>query len=134
MAVKPGDLAVITKTKDLCGYIILVSQKIPKQFRYTFSTRIQNHSMDVIAYLYRANDTFVSGEGASKLAKYNFRADFQYKALTELKLLAYFSHLALEQNAITLKQYAHIAKLTTDCENMLKAWIRKDKERFGYAD
>lgn len=30
-----GELAVITKAKDLCNYIITVTDKSPKKFRFT---------------------------------------------------------------------------------------------------
>ena len=31
-----NDLGVITKAKDLCSYIMVITQKSPKHFRYTF--------------------------------------------------------------------------------------------------
>ena len=37
-----SELTVITKAKDLCSYIITITQKSPKQFRFTFVTRLQN--------------------------------------------------------------------------------------------
>jgi len=128
---KQSELTVIMKAKDLCKYIMTVTQKSPKQYRFTFTSRLQNLSLDVIEHIYRANDTFVSGN--EKAARYQRRLDFQQEALTELRLLAYFAQAALEQQAILPKQYEQIAKQSSDCMNLLGAWIISDKKRFGYS-
>jgi hypothetical protein len=83
-----------------------VTHKSPKQFRFTFTSRLQNLSLDVIEALYRANDTFVTKENASAREK---RLEFQHQAMTNLKLLAYFSLLAREQNCILPRQYEQIS-------------------------
>lgn len=112
---KQSELAVITKAKDLCSYVTTVTQKSPKQFRFTFTSRLQNLSLDVIEALYRANDTFVTKENVSAREK---RLEFQHQAMTNLKLLAYFSLLAREQNCILPKQYEQISRQSTDCQNL----------------
>lgn len=88
---KPSELTVITKAKDLCSYVMTITQKSPKQFRFTFISRMQNLSLDVIKALYRANDTFVTKESISAREK---RLEFQHQAMTDLKLLAYSSYHA----------------------------------------
>lgn len=123
---KQSELAVITKAKDLCSYVTTVTQKSPKQFRFTFTSRLQNLSLDVIEALYRANDTFVTKENVSAREK---RLEFQHQAMTNLKLLAYFSLLAREQNCILPKQYEQISRQSTDCQNLLGAWINSDRRR-----
>lgn len=123
---KTSELMVITKAKDLCAYIMQVTQKSPKHFRYTFVNRLQNLSLSVIENLYRANDVYVTGKDMNKRQK---RLDFQYSALTDLKLLAYISLLSMEQGCILMKQYEQIAKLSTDCMNLVSAWINSDKKR-----
>ena len=123
---KQSELTVITKAKDLCSYVMTVTQKSPKQFRFTFTSRLQNLSLDVIEALYRANDTFVMKENASAREK---RLEFQHQGLTDLKLLAYFSLLAREQNCILPKQYEQISRQSTDCQNLLGAWINSDRRR-----
>ena len=55
-----NELIVVTRAKDLCSYIMTVTQKCPKNFRYTYVSRLQNLAMDVIENIFRANDTFVS--------------------------------------------------------------------------
>ena len=80
-----SELIVITKAKELCSYVMTVTQKSPKHFRFTFVTRMQNLSLDVIENLYRANDTFVSGRDREAVKE---RLGYQHKAITSLKLLA----------------------------------------------
>lgn len=123
---KQSELTVITKAKDLCSYVMTVTQKSPKQFRFTFTSRLQNLSLDVVEALYRANDTFVTKENVSAREK---RLEFQHQAMTDLKLLAYFSLLAREQNCILPKQYEQISRQSTDCQNLLGAWINSDRRR-----
>lgn len=121
-----SELSVITKAKDLCSYVMTVTQRSPKHFRYTFVSRLQNLSLDIIEHLYRANDLFISKNDVRNNEK---RLEFQHQAMTELKLLAYFSLLAMEQKCILSKQYEQIARQTSDCRNMLGAWITSDKKR-----
>jgi len=47
MGVPKNELTVVMKAKDLCSYIVMVTQKSPKQFRFTFVSRLQNPAMDV---------------------------------------------------------------------------------------
>ena len=42
------ELQVITKSKDLCNYIITITEKSPKKFRFVFVNRMQNLSLDII--------------------------------------------------------------------------------------
>ncbi len=123
---KQNELTVITKVKDLCSYVMTVTQKSPKQFRFTFTSRIQNLTLDVIEKLYRANDVFVTRDDIQAQKE---RLEFQRQALTDLKLLTYFSLLAYEQNCILFKQYEQISKQAADCQNLLGAWINSDRKR-----
>ena len=69
MQKKQSELTVITKAKDLCTYVMIVTQKSPKQYRYTFVSRLQNLSLDIIENLYRAKDSFVSKGNKSSIDK-----------------------------------------------------------------
>ncbi len=53
-----SELAVITKAKDLCSYVMTVTEKSPKRFRFTLTSRLQNYALDVIENLFMANETF----------------------------------------------------------------------------
>ena len=57
---KQSELTVITKAKDLCSYVMTITQKSPKHFRYTFVNKLQNLALSVIENLFRANDVYVS--------------------------------------------------------------------------
>lgn len=92
MATKQADLSVITKSKDLCSYIMTITQKSPKQFRFTLVSRLQNYSFDIIESLYKANDTFVK-PGDIKLLQ--IRRDHQGDAMTRCRLLTYMAHLCI---------------------------------------
>ncbi len=122
-----SELSIVTKAKELCSYIITVTQKSPKQFRFTIVTRLQNLALDIIGEIYKANDVFVNRGDFNAL---NFRLSLQREAMTNIKLLAYYAELALTMNAILMKQYCQIAKLTTDCQNLLGAWMNSDRRRW----
>lgn len=124
---KESELTIITKAKDLCSYIMIVTQKSPKHFRFTFVSRLQNLSLDIIENLYRANDIFVEKRDKDS---YGRRREFQQQAMTNIKILSYFSLLAYEQKCILAKQYEQIAKQSTECQKLLGAWMMSDKKRF----
>ena len=126
MAKTENELSVITKAKDLCGYIMTITQRSPKHFRFTFVSRLQNLALDVVERMYLANDCFIS---ASDLKRAERRLEFQYQALTDLKLLAYIALLSLEQKCILPKQYEEIARRCSESRNMLGAWIKSDQKR-----
>lgn len=123
---KQSELTVITKAKDLCAYIMTVTQRSPKQFRFTFVSRLQNLALSVIENLFRANDVFVSRQDVIAQKE---RVGYQRAAMTDLKLLGYISLLAAEQGCILLKQYEQISRQITDCQNLLGAWMNSDRKR-----
>lgn len=45
---KKDDLYVMTVVKDLTKYIITVTEKSPKKFRFTLVTRLQNKALDAV--------------------------------------------------------------------------------------
>ena len=83
---KQSELTVITKAKDLCSYVMTVTQKSPKQFRFTFVSRLQNLALSAIENLFRANDVFVS---KTDMHSQKERLSYQRSAMTDLKLLAF---------------------------------------------
>lgn len=123
-----SELLAITKAKDLCSYILTVTVKSPKQFRFSLVSRLHGYSLEVIEKAYRANEVYVSGGDKSAREK---RLAFQHEALTALKLLSYLSQLSMEQGCILPKQYEQISKKVSDCQNLLGAWINSDRKRTG---
>lgn len=63
------------------------------------------------------------------MTAYAKRLEFQQTIMTDLKILAYFALLAMEQDCIPPNQYELISQYTTDCDynkicslpNLLKA-------------
>ena len=123
-----SELTIVTKAKELCSYIVTITQKSPKQFRFTFVTRLQNLSLDAIEKIYFANEVLLEKGNARNAEK---RLALQHSALTLFKLIAYISELAMKENCILFKQYEQIAKLTTDCQRLTGAWINSDKKRLS---
>lgn len=121
-----SELTVITKSKDLCSYVMTVTQKSPKHYRYTFVSRLQNLSLNIIENLYRANEIFITRNDTKAL---DTRLGFQQAAMTDLKILAYFSLLAMEQKCILPRQYEQIARQSAECMSLLNAWIGSDRRR-----
>lgn len=113
---KQSELQVITKAKDLCSYVMTVTQKSSKHFWYTFVSRLQNLTLSVIEKLYQANDTYVRKSDATGIEK---RLELQRTAMTDLKVLGHFSMVVMEQGCILPKQFEQIARQVTDCQNLL---------------
>ena len=125
---KPSELTVIIKAKDLCSYILTVTTKSPKRFRFTLTSKLQNYGLNIIENLYRANEVRLVQGRPDTAAK---RSEYQQQALTECRLLGYMAQVAMEQEAILKKQYEQITKQLTDVQNLLGAWMKSDSRRMG---
>lgn len=81
-----SELQVITFAKNLCSYVMTITQKSPKQFRFSLVGRMQGYVMDIVEELYFANEVFIrpGANGAWKT-----RVEHQRKAMSRLKLLTY---------------------------------------------
>ena len=123
-----NELLVVTKAKDLCRYIMTVTQKTPKQYRFTFTTRLQNLAMDVIENIYLANSIFMNGPDVRE--KMQQRLKLQHEAITKVRILCYIAQLALEQKAILPKQYEQISMQSTEVLNLLGGWVKSDRSRY----
>ena len=123
-----SELSVIVKAKELCSYVMTVTEKSPKRFRFTLVSRMQNYALDVIENLYIANEVFVQGARRDLVEK---RLSYQRQAQTDLRLLGYIAQLAMEQQCILPKQYEQITRYIYDCRNLLGAWMNSDRKRFG---
>ena len=123
-----SELSVIIKAKDLCSYVMIVTDKSPKRFRFTLVSRMQNYALDVIENLYYANEVFVKAGSCDQAHR---RLTHQQRAQTGLRLLGYIAQLAMEQQCILPKQYEQITCKIYDCQNLLGAWMMSDRKRFG---
>ena len=55
MATKKSELYVITKAKELAKYVIVVTERSPKKYRFTLVVRLQNYCLDIMEHLLLAN-------------------------------------------------------------------------------
>lgn len=116
---KKHSLYIFTKAKDLAKYILVVTEKSPKKFRFTLVVRLQNYVLDVIENIYIAN-CLPLGETRRK---------YQTKANNLLGMLDYYAGICYEVLCITFRQYSCISKQVADCILYLGKWIASDAHR-----
>ncbi len=117
--VQKSDLFVVTRAKDLAKYVITVTEKSPKKFRFTLVVRMQNYALDAIECLYRANALPLGEE----------RRRIQENARLQFSLLDYFAGIAYEQNCILFHQYEQIGKQCAEALLYLGKWMASDAKR-----
>jgi len=120
-----SDLVVVTALKRLATYVLLVTQKSPKQYRAVFVRRMQNYCLDALEQLFAANNVKVQSQ-----QEYNLRKGYQDSALQQLKLLSYMGMVAEQVNCILPKQYKQISFLIADSVNLVAAWKKSDSDRW----
>lgn len=64
MSAQQSELSVIVKAKDLCSYIMTITEKSPKRFRFTLVSKLQTYALNTIENLYRSNEVFMTKSGA----------------------------------------------------------------------
>ena len=116
MARTQSELQVITHAKNLCAYVMTITQKSPKQFRFSLIGRMQGYVLDIVEELYYANDIFVTPESRAGWAQ---RQAHQRKAMSTLKLLVYVAQISREQQAIQPKQFEQISIQAYNVKNLL---------------
>lgn len=125
-----SELQVITFAKNLLSYVMTITQKSPKQFRFSLIGRMQGYVLDIVEELYYANDIYVTPASRAGWAN---RQAHQRKAMSTLKLLVYVAQVSMEQGAIQPKQYEQISKQAYNTQNLLGAWIISDQKRLASA-
>lgn len=121
-----NELFVITKAKELATYILTVTDKAPKKFRFTLVSRMQNLSLNIIEYLLRANDVYIGGNNQKR--NIAIRNEWQQRAITDLKILNYIGMVAMEQNCILHRQYKQIAQISSEVMALAIRWKRGNKD------
>lgn len=120
MPAKKSDLYVITKAKELAKYVITVTEKSPKKYRFTLVVRLQNYCLDTIENLLLANMLHLSDPK---------RLEHQREAGRLLELLGYFAMICMEAACILPNQFENISKLQSECLLFLGKWISSDRKR-----
>ena len=131
MASNVSELSVITKAKELCNYVLTITDKSPKKFRYTLVSRLQNYSIRIVESLLTANEIRVTDrDGNVRKDRLEERREYQQKAFTDIKLLTFLAQVSMEQSCILPRQYEQITRALYDCQNLLGAWVRSDNKRY----
>src|SRR5690554_8021687 len=94
---RKSELKIITNSKKLASYIILITESSPKKYRYLYIDKMHECILFIIEYLYKANDTIL---GDKQRLTSNIKS--------KLKLLDAISNLSYEAKCITFSQYEHI--------------------------
>ena len=128
MAHSQSELQVITFAKNLCNYVMTITQKSPKQFRFSLVGRMQGYVLDIVEELYFANDIYVTPASRAGWAQ---RQAHQRKAMATLKLLSWVAQVSMEQGAIQPKQFRQISEQCWNTQNLLGAWIISDQKRLN---
>lgn len=121
------ELSVITKAKDLCDYVLTVTDKSPKKYRFTLVNRLQNYSLDALEAIIAANDVLIKEDGLSEAKR---RRELQQKAMTSLKTLGFMSEIAMRKQCILPKQYEQITGKISETQRLLTGWMNSDKKRY----
>ena len=104
--------------------MLSVTDKSPKKFRFTLISRLQGYSLDIVEYLYRANDIVI--EKNNTLSEQNERLAYQKKAMSTIRLLEYISEIAMLSNCILPKQFEQISAMAFEVKRMLYGWMKSD--------
>ena len=115
------------RAKQLCGYVLTVTDKSPKKFRFTLVARLQNYSLDVVESLYKANLVHVRvGDEPGR----EERSCLQREAYVGLRTLDYLALIAREQGCLLPKQYEQISIQGAEIMRLLIAWAKSDRKRY----
>ena len=82
---RKSELKIITNSKKLASYIILITESSPKKYRYLYIDKMHECILFIIEYLYKANDTILGDKQ---------RLIYQENVKSKLKLLDAISNLS----------------------------------------
>lgn len=122
-----NELSIMVKSRKLAEYIFTITEKSPKKFRFTITSRLQNLSLYAMEHLIRANEIYVKEK--TQTESYRKRLEYQREAIIDFKVLGYMAMIAREQECILPRQQEQIAKQVSECRKMLWAWMISDKKR-----
>ena len=128
MAHSTSELQVITFAKNLCSYVMTITQQSPKQFRFSLIGRMQGYVPDTVKELYYANDIYVTSASRAGGVR---RQVCQRKAMAMLKLLSRAAQVGMEQGAIRQKQSRQISGQCYNTQNLLRAWSISSQNRLN---
>lgn len=108
--------------KKLVDYILQASEKAPKKYCYSYLSKIENVSLEIVMLLYEANDIRLGD---------SLRKEKQDAALTKLRILDFLSEEAMKNKCFLSHQYEVISKMIYDCNRSLLSWMKSDQNRMS---
>lgn len=120
------ELQVITKAKELTKYVLIVTDKSNRRYKYTLVEKVVNISIDMISDMYKSNGAYL-GKRVRK-SSLDKRMSYQLQAIGKINLIEYLMEELEERGCILEKEKKHIDKLIYELEVYLSGWI-KDTER-----
>ena len=116
---KESELLVFVKAKKLTEYIINISGKSPVKYRYSILNHLINECLDLIHFLYEANELNVNDVNRVELIR---------KAIARLKCIDFLSSMATTSNCFTSYQGEIITKYCGDCSKYLLGYYNLSKK------
>ena len=132
MSVRKGDrgegkLQVLNKSRELKKYsltIVKSEKNFPKSTRWLYASPIVNEVREACICIRHANSVYVTTED-----EYNYRRMEQVKAHAHLDALLDLIDDAYDAGYISGKQVEYWTGLILNTDDLLKAWIKSDKEK-----
>ena len=132
MSVRKGDrgegkLQVLNKARELKKYsltIVKSEKNFPKSTRWLYASPIVNEVREACICIRHANSVYVTTED-----EYNYRRMEQVKAHAHLDARLDLIDDAYDAGYISGKQVEYWTGLILNTDDLLKAWIKSDKEK-----
>ena len=109
---KASELKERRDTETLVSYLIDVTMKFPKSYKFTVGQKITNVSLELFEYIQLANMT------KDEVNRQRYLQGF----LVKFELLKVLLRLSTEKKIVTLKQTATIAAMTVGIGKQISAW------------
>ncbi len=116
---KETELLVFVKAKKLAEYVMEASSKAPVKFRYSVLNPLINDCLDLIRFLYEANELPVGDPERVRLIR---------KAMAKLKCVDFISSLATASDCFTTHQGEVITRYCGDCSKYLLGYYNLSKD------
>lgn len=133
MSVRKGDrgegkLQVLNKARELKKYTLTIiknDKRFPKSTRWLYAYPIVNEVRNACICIRHANSVYVSSD-----EDYKYRHSEQVKAHASLDALLDLINDAYDAGYIKGEQTEYWTGLILKTDDLLKAWIKSDKEKY----
>ena len=126
-----GTLQVLNDIRILSKYTIdrCRSEKVfPKSSRWVMAKPIMDECIGALTCVRRANAVFVGNE----VDNWRYRRNQQVQAHSHIDALLTLIDLAYTSFNLEPHQVEYWTKLAVEADDKLKAWMKSDKDRYGY--